>query len=105
MLEVDSGGVYALKVNPHATDYSAGSKLDTLNRAFNRPYTMMATQLEKALTGTPKTLHIAIMDSMHELAPLAHEMMKLPIGEGSPATGRLTFTWQARLSVPRPEQA
>jgi hypothetical protein len=92
-IDVDYGAVYPIKENPSAKDFPPGSKLASLNQAFNRRYTMMVAQLQDSLSGNPKTLYTAIMDSMHELTPLAHEMMKLPIAPGARDTGCPTFDW------------
>jgi hypothetical protein len=106
-LEVDYAKVYPIKTNPTARDYAPGTRLAALNQAFNRRYTAMVIQLQEALTGTPKTLYTAIMDSMHELTPLAHEMMKLPIGPGDPTTGCPTFDWSPApaIAAARPASA
>jgi hypothetical protein len=47
------------------------------------------------MNGTPKTLYTAIMNGMHSLTPVAHEMMKLPLDEDPAHTGCPTFEWLA----------
>ena len=97
-IEVDYSAVYPIKVNPKRDDYAPGTKLFELNELFNRKYTTMLSQLQEALSGAPKTLYTAIMDSMHGLTPIAHEIMKIPVDGtvGSP-TGCPTFDWVAPL--------
>ena len=93
---MDYSAVYPILKNPKIKNYRPGSKLAALNLAFNERYTLMLLQLQEALTGTPKTLYTAIMDSMHELTPIAHEMMKTPIdGDSKGRTGCPTFEWIA----------
>lgn len=92
-IAVDFSATYPVKVSPKAADYPAGSPLAKLNDDFNRRYTAMLRQLEEAFNGSPRTLYTAIMDSMHELTPLAHEMMKLPTGEPDGSVGCPTFEW------------
>jgi hypothetical protein len=50
---------------------------------------------KEAMNGTPKTLYTAIMNGMHSLTPVAHEMMKLPLDEDPAHTGCPTFEWLA----------
>jgi hypothetical protein len=54
----------------------------------------MLRQLQEALNGSPKTLYTAVMDSMHHLTPIAHQMMKTPISKGRKTTGCPTFEWR-----------
>jgi hypothetical protein len=90
---VDYAQVYPFKRNPKRRDYRAGSVLRKLNEDFNQRYSDMLRQLQEALNGSPKTLYTAIMDSMHHLTPIAHQMMKTPISPGRKATGCPTFEW------------
>lgn len=92
-ISVDFAAAYPVKVNATAADYPAGSPLAKLNDDFNRRYTAMLRQLEEAFNGYPKTLYTAIMDSMHELTPLAHDMMKLKTGDPDGSVGCPTFEW------------
>ncbi|OKO82297.1 hypothetical protein AC629_24270 [Bradyrhizobium sp. NAS80.1] len=93
VIAVDYSAVYPIKPNPRGRDFATGSKLASLNHSFNQRYTAMLVQLREALNGTPKTLYTAIMDSMHELTPIAHEMMKIPCGEDSNLVGCPSFEW------------
>ena len=94
---VDYAAVYPVTINPKARDYAAGSLLATLNADFNRRYTAMLLEVQEAMNGTPKSLYTAIMDSMHELTPLAHQMMKTPVSDAVGArTGCPSFEWLDR---------
>jgi len=77
-IRVNYEASYNFRPNPVADDYVGHAELAALNDMFNARYTVMLIQLQEAFSGTPKTLYTAIMDSMHELTPLAHEMMKRP---------------------------
>lgn len=91
---VDYEAVYPIRPNPSAADYEANAELKRLNQMFNRRYTVMLMQLEEAFSGTPKTLYTAIMDSMHELPPLAHAMMRRPYpGDTDGRRACPTFEW------------
>lgn len=93
-IAVDFRAVDPFKVNPTAADYPAGSALATLNGAFNARYTTLLMQLHDAMNGAPKSLYDAIMDHMHALTPIAHEMMKTPLpGHPDARTGCPTFEW------------
>jgi Ferritin-like len=98
-IEVDYTKVYPFKKNPRSSDYKAMKELKDLNNQFNYRYTNMLLELQEALSGNPKTLYTAIMDSMHELSPIAHRMMTIPIQAGGQSTGCPTFEWQADLSL------
>jgi Ferritin-like len=93
-ISVDYAKVYPFKKNPRSTDYRGASELKKLNDEFNRRYSDMLRQLQEALHGSPKTLYSAIMDSMHHLTPIAHQMMKTPIIAGDKTTGCPTFQWR-----------
>ena len=54
----------------------------------------MLQEIEQGLNDAPKALYTAIMDGMHGLTPIAHEMMKLPVdGDAHGRTGCPTFEW------------
>jgi len=93
-IAVDFRAAYPCKVNPTAADYPEGSALAKLNGAFNARYTALLTQLDDAMNGAPKSLYDTIMDHMHALTPIAHEMMKVSL-EDDPEerTGCPTFEW------------
>jgi len=93
-IEVDYAQTYPFKRNPKRSDYRSGSFLWKLNEDFNQRYSDMLRQLHEALNGSPKTLYTAVMDSMHHLTPVAHEMMKTPITPGRKTTGCPTFEWR-----------
>jgi hypothetical protein len=88
---VDYAAVYPVKKNPDRKDYRDGSALNKLNDAFNLRYTDMLMQLHEALNGTPQALYTAIMNGMHGLTPVAHDMMKLPLDSDPKAVGCPTF--------------
>jgi len=92
-IAVSYAEVYPFKPNPTAADYPAGDKLSLLNRAFNLRYSRMLRALEDAMNGAPKGLYDAIMDHMRALAPLAHDMMKLPLKADPGQVGCPTFEW------------
>ena len=91
---VDYTKVYPLKSNPRSADYKHTRELRNLNDQFNRRYSDMLRQLQEAMNGSPKTLYTAIMDSMHHLTPIAHQMMKIKILPGEETTGCPTFEWR-----------
>jgi hypothetical protein len=75
-INVDYDAVFAIRPNPNATDYQKAPELERLNNQFNARYSLMLSQLDEVFAGTAVTLYTAIMDNMHELAPIAHAMMK-----------------------------
>jgi Ferritin-like len=95
---VDYTNVYPLKVNPRSVDYKNAHELKDLNEQFNLRYSNMLRQIEEAMNGSPRTLYTAIMDSMHHLTPIAHQMMKTPILAGEETTGCPTFQWRENNS-------
>lgn len=99
-LEVDYKAVYPIKRNAKSADYAPGSRLAALNDEFNRRYSVMLGQIAEAFNGTPHALYDAIINGMHQLTPIAGEMMALPIdGDPNGAHGAPSFEWQAPLSV------
>ncbi|MGJ5176533.1 ferritin-like domain-containing protein [Bradyrhizobium oligotrophicum] len=92
-LDVDFDASYPIATNATAALYQAGSQLARLNESFNRTYTEMLMQLAEAVNGTPKALYTAIMNGMHSLTPIAHEMMKTPLDGDAGHTGCPTFEW------------
>jgi hypothetical protein len=96
-ISVDYTKVYPSKKNPRKSDYQRGSELRRLNDLFNQRYSDMLRELEEAMSGSPKALYTAIMDSMHQLAPIAHQMMKIPIDPGAEITGCPTFEWRKEV--------
>jgi hypothetical protein len=93
-IEVDYDAVHPIKTNPRQSDYAAGSTLAQLNEAFNRQYSLMLTQLETAMNGTPAVLYNAIVNGMHGMTPIALEMMSLPIdGKRGGTCGAPSFEW------------
>ena len=94
IIDVDYAEAYPFKKNPKRSDYPPGSALRKLNDDFNQRYSDMLRQLQEALNGSPKTLYTAVMDSMHHLTPVAHQMMKTPITPGRETTGGPTFEWR-----------
>jgi hypothetical protein len=95
-LPVDYKKVYPIKTNPKSSDYNRTPELATLNAQFNARYTEMLQQLAQGISGTPKTLYTAIMNGMHTIAPIASQMMCIPIkGDRQKTTGCPTFEWWA----------
>ena len=94
--EVDYTAVYPVKRNAKSTDYRPGSELARLNDTFNRQYSVMLWQLEQAFNGNPGVLYDAIVNGMHGMTSVAHEMMCLPIeGDAGGAHGAPSFEWVA----------
>ena len=94
--EVDYTAVYPIKRNAKSTDYRPGSELARLNDTFNRQYSVMLGQLEQAFNGNPGVLYDAIVNGMHGMTSVAHEMMCLPIeGDAGGAHGAPSFEWVA----------
>jgi Ferritin-like len=91
--EVDFNAVSPIKLNPKQSDYAPGSHLAKLNRSFNTQYSLMLRQLETAFNGTPSVMYDAIIHGMHGMAPIAAEMMGLPIEEGGDTHGAPSFEW------------
>ena len=92
-IAIDYAAAYPVAINPKASDYGAGTELAALNDAFNMRYTDMLLQLREAIGGSPKALYTAIMNGMHALTPIAHEMMKLPLEAGDGRVGCPSFDW------------
>jgi hypothetical protein len=94
--DVDYSAVFPIKRNAKSTDYRAGSRLAILNDTFNRQYSLMLWQLEQAFNGTPSVLYDAIVNGMHGMTSVAHEMMRLPIdGDAGGTHGAPSFEWIA----------
>ena len=98
-INVDYAQAYPLKKNPRSADYKGSRELRELNDQFNQRYSDMLRQLQEAMNGSPRTLYTAIMDSMHHLTPIAHQMMKAPILVGEETTGCPTFEWRKDSSI------
>jgi hypothetical protein len=92
-IAVDFDASYPVVINPTSADYPKESQLAKLNDAFNARYTGMMLQLNEAVGGTPKALYTAIMNGMHALTPIAHEMMKIPLDLDPQRVGCPTFEW------------
>ena len=92
-MAIDFAAAYPIVTNPRSELYPPGTKLADLNDTFNRTYTVMMKQLNEAMNGTPKSLYTAIMNGMHSLTPVAHEMMKIPLETDAAHTGCPTFEW------------
>jgi hypothetical protein len=93
-IDVDYGAVFPIIVNAKSADYAAGSIHARLNDAFNDHYARMLLQLEEAMNGNPKVLYTAIMNGMHNLTPIAREMMSTLIeGDAAGRHGCPTFEW------------
>jgi len=94
--DVDYTAVYPIRRNAKSTDYRPGSELARLNDTFNRQYSVMLWQLEQAFNGNPSVLYDAIVNGMHGMTSVAHEMMCLPIdGDADGAHGAPSFEWVA----------
>jgi len=94
--DVDYTAVYPIRRNARSTDYRPGSELARLNDTFNRQYSVMLWQLEQAFNGNPSALYDAIVNGMHGMTSVAHEMMCLPIeGDAGGAHGAPSFEWVA----------
>jgi hypothetical protein len=94
-IEIDFAAAFPIVTNPRSDQYAPGTKLAALNDTFNRTYTTMMVQLNEAMNGTPKSLYTAIMNGMHALTPIAHEMMKIPLDGDAAKTGCPTFEWHS----------
>jgi hypothetical protein len=92
-IAVDFDAAYPVVINASSVDYPKGSQLAKLNDAFNARYTEMMLQLNEAVNGTPKALYTAIMNGMHALTPIAHEMMKISLDRDPQHVGCPTFEW------------
>jgi len=92
-IAVDFNAAFPVAINASSADYPKGSQLAKLNDAFNARYTGMMLLLNEAVNGTPKALYTAIMNGMHAMTPIAHEMMKLPLDRDPQHVGCPTFEW------------
>lgn len=91
--EVDYDAVFPIKCNAKSSDYPVGSRLATLNDEFNGQYSLMLFQLAKAFNGNPSVLYDAIINGMHNMTSIAHEMMSLPIADSDKVNGAPSFEW------------
>lgn len=92
--DVDYTGVYPILTNAKSTDYQNDQHMFDLNQSFNRNYSLMLSQITEAFNGTPDALYIAIVNGMHNLIPLAIEMMSTVIqGDANGRTGAPSFEW------------
>jgi len=93
-IAVDYDAVYPIMISPTSASYANDPELAKLNQDFNQRYTAMLQEIEQGMNGAPKALYTAIMDGMHGLTPVAHEMMKLPVtGNSDGKNGCPTFEW------------
>lgn len=92
--EVDYKAVYPIKTNPTTADYEGekNKKLRNLNHEFNRIYSLMLYQIAQSVTGQPEILYRAIINGMHRLMPIAHQMVTQKI-DGSDKHGAPSFEW------------
>lgn len=94
-LRVDYGAVFPIKTDCKSADFPAGSELQRLNDEFNENYSMMLTQLAEAFAGNPRVFYTAIMNGMHNLVPIAKNIVQVPIpGDADGRHGAPSFEWR-----------
>ncbi|MDZ4859565.1 MAG: ferritin-like protein [Candidatus Hydrogenedentes bacterium] len=86
----DPAGVYPLPTNPRAASYPEEAR----ERAeeFNRAYTRMLGHLQRATTGNPSEMGLAIGIMKYELGPLAKQIVRIPISETQNAGPTFEYT-------------
>jgi hypothetical protein len=93
---VDYEAVFPIRRDAKSEHYRPGSELARLNEVFNRQYSMMLYQLELAFNGNPAVMYDAILNGMHGMTSVAHEMMSLPIEDDPRGEhGAPSFEWVA----------
>jgi len=92
--DVDYKAVYPIRINATAEGYQNDDQMKQLNNKFNRNYSLMLRQIAEAFNGNPEVLYTAIVNGMHNLTPLAVEMMETPIkGDSEGRNGAPSFEW------------
>lgn len=93
-LDVDYTKVYPIKTDCKSADFAAESKLQNLNDEFNANYSRMLSQIEEAFNGNPRVFYTAIMNEMHNLMPIALNMVQIPIpNDPQGRHGAPSFEW------------
>jgi hypothetical protein len=94
VLPVDYEGVYPLKPDCKGSEFAEQPELRYLNNLFNANYIMMLSQIEEGFNGNPKAFYTAIMDGMHNLTPVARNMVQIPVaGDPQNRHGAPSFEW------------
>lgn len=91
--EVDYKQVYPVKVNAVSSDYKHDPQMSSLNQDFNRKYSTMLRLITEAFNGSPDALYTAILNSMHNMASIAHKMVSTPIHGHPNVHGAPSFEW------------
>ncbi len=93
-LPVNFEDVFPIKSDCKDADFGGHSELQHLNRLFNSNYTMMLSQIAEGFNGNPAAFYTAIMNGMHNLTPLARQMVAIPIrGDTQQRHGAPSFEW------------
>lgn len=79
----DPTGVYPVAANPKAGNYAKGTDVRTAIDDFNNAYTEMLKQLDKGFNGNPASVGIATGIMIGEMKPLALDLVKLQLPDGS----------------------
>lgn len=86
----DPAGVQPVIVNPNAQSYAPGSRLASLNQAFNQAYSELLRKLHRVFNGQPDWLGPALL-GMQALKDQAQVMMSIDVVPGQ--TGGPTFDY------------
>ena len=85
-LSIDWDAVLPMQRNPRTTDHARGSAVRMAQDRFNERYCALLQRLDEAFDGRPQMLADAI-PIMFELKACAHELMRLPAGDGLTTAG------------------
>jgi len=92
--DVNYQAVFPIITNASDDAYQNDSHMTELNQSFNRNYSLMLHQIAQAFNGTPEALYTAIVNGMHNLTPIALEMMNTPIVDDQQGRhGAPSFSW------------
>ncbi len=84
--EVDWTAVHPMRDNPRLADVPPDSPAYASMLAFNTAYCELLRELERALTGDPARLSVAV-DMMFTLKGLAEALVQIPTGDGVTTAG------------------
>ncbi|MCJ8274115.1 MAG: ferritin-like protein [Psychrosphaera sp.] len=91
--EVDYNQVYPILPNAKSSDYSDDLVMAALNRRFNKQYATMLTLIAEGFNGSPGSLYAAILNGMHDMVPIAQQMVATPIIGREEFNGTPSFEW------------
>jgi len=89
-IRFDPDGVYPMVDDPDTSTLPAGSPVKASSRQFNATYADLLRSLHRTFNGDPSGLRAAI-GLMYTAEVQATELMRTPIGAGSPITAGPSF--------------